>query len=123
MSTLYMRFQVTDIYRLKLRDDLQGVEGDEVLRRRVEGFVNLMRPSGILVSTFPIVLLCLSVKRETRHKDQIEVHSVNLGVSAPHLSNARSRPVAGPDSLERVSLRLAHPSHYICRLTSRIERV
>jgi len=73
--------QVTEVYRSKLRDDLQGVEGDEVLRRRVESFVNLMRPSGIL--------------------DQIEVHSVNLGVSAPRLSNARSRPVAGPDPLER----------------------
>lgn len=45
-------YQATDVYRSKLRDGLQGVEGDEVLHRRVEDFVNLMRPSGVLVSTF-----------------------------------------------------------------------
>ncbi|KAI0001852.1 hypothetical protein BJV77DRAFT_19855 [Russula vinacea] len=67
--------QVADVYRFKLRDDLQGVEGDEVLRRRVENFVNLMRPSGVL--------------------DRIQIHSINLGVTAPHISNARSRLVAG----------------------------
>ena len=50
MSTVHLRNQVADVYRSKLRDDLQGVEGDEVLRRRVEEFVNIMRPSGILVS-------------------------------------------------------------------------
>ena len=53
MSTPDLHNQVADVYRFKLRDDLQGVEGDEVLRRRVENFVNLMRPSGVLVSTFP----------------------------------------------------------------------
>lgn len=53
MSTRDLHNQVADVYRFKLRDDLQGVEGDEVLRRRVENFVNLMRPSGVLVSTFP----------------------------------------------------------------------
>jgi maintenance of morphology protein 1 len=51
-TTLHLHNQVADVYRSKLRDDLQGVEGDEVLHRRVEDFVNLMRPSGVLVSTF-----------------------------------------------------------------------
>lgn len=51
MSTRHWDNQVADVYRSKLRDDLQGIEGDEVLRRRVEDFVNLMRPSGVLVST------------------------------------------------------------------------
>jgi len=73
-------YQVADVYRSKLRDDLQSVEGDEVLRRRVEDFVNIMRPPGIL--------------------DRIQVHSVNLGIAAPQISNARSRPVAGLGSLE-----------------------
>lgn len=50
MSTVHLRNQVADVYRSKLRDDIKGVEGDEVLRRRVEDFVNIMRPSGILVS-------------------------------------------------------------------------
>ncbi|KAH9016687.1 hypothetical protein EDB84DRAFT_1615689 [Lactarius hengduanensis] len=63
------------MYRSKLRDDLQGIEGDEIVRQRVEDFVNQMRPSGILV------------------------HSVRLGVSA-QLSNARSIPVAGPGPFE-----------------------
>ncbi len=53
VSTAHLRNQVADVYRSKLRDDLHGVQGDEVLCRRVEDFVNLMRPSGILVSTLP----------------------------------------------------------------------
>lgn len=56
--------QVADVYRSKLRDDLQGVEGDEVLRRRVEDFINLMRPSGILVSIF---LSSFFPRRQTRN--------------------------------------------------------
>jgi hypothetical protein len=52
VSTWDLRNQVADVYRSKLRDDLQGIEGDEVLRHRVENFVNLTRPSGVLVSTF-----------------------------------------------------------------------
>jgi hypothetical protein len=36
------------------------------------------------------------------HKDRIQVHSVNLGAAAPHISNARSRLVASLGSLERV---------------------
>ena len=44
-------FKVASVYRSKLRDDIQGIEGDEIARQRVEDFVNRMRPSGILVST------------------------------------------------------------------------
>jgi len=73
--------QVAGVYRSKMRDDLQGIEGDEIVRQRVEDFVNRMRPSGIL--------------------DRIQVHSVHLGISAPQLSNASSIPVAGPGPLER----------------------
>ena len=52
MPTVHLLYQAADVYRSKLRDDFQGVQGDEVLRRRVEDYVNLMRPSGVLVSTF-----------------------------------------------------------------------
>lgn len=52
VPTMHLLHQAADVYRSKLRDDFQGVQGDEVLRRRVEDFVNLMRPSGVLVSTF-----------------------------------------------------------------------
>lgn len=45
------RIKLASVYRSKLRDDIQGVEGDEIIRQRVEDFVNRMRPSGILVST------------------------------------------------------------------------
>ncbi|KAI0068263.1 hypothetical protein BV25DRAFT_1834508 [Artomyces pyxidatus] len=67
--------QVAETYRLKLRDDLQGPEGDEILRQRIEDFANKVRPAGSLCSL----------------QDLIQVHSVNLGNSAPRLSNARSR--------------------------------
>lgn len=50
ISTLDLCNQVAIFYRSKLRDDPQGVEG---LRRRVEHFVNLKRPSDVMVSTFP----------------------------------------------------------------------
>jgi len=80
--------QAADVYRSKLRDDFQGVQGDEVLRRRVEDFVNLMRPSGVL--------------------DRIQVHSVSLGSSAPHLSNACSIPISSSGSLERCEFDMAY---------------
>jgi hypothetical protein len=52
MSSLDLRNQVADAYRSKLRDVQGDVEGVEVLRRRVEHFVNLARPSDVMVSTF-----------------------------------------------------------------------
>ncbi|KAJ3567361.1 hypothetical protein NP233_g6411 [Leucocoprinus birnbaumii] len=63
--------QVVDIYRLKLRDDLPGLEGDEVARRKIEEFANRIRPPGFL--------------------DDIKIHSIDLGVSAPRLFNARHK--------------------------------
>ncbi|KAF5337107.1 hypothetical protein D9611_003323 [Ephemerocybe angulata] len=63
--------QIVDVYRSKLRDDLPGIEGDEVARQRIEDFANKIRPAGFL--------------------DQIKIHSVDLGVSAPTLFNARIR--------------------------------
>ncbi|OBZ78975.1 Maintenance of mitochondrial morphology protein 1 [Grifola frondosa] len=60
--------QVMQAYRVKLRDDLPGAEGDEVARQRIEDFANKMRPPGFL--------------------DHIKVHSVDLGISAPRLSRA-----------------------------------
>lgn len=41
--------QIVDIYRSKLRDDLSGIEGDEIARQRIEAFANKMRPAGFLV--------------------------------------------------------------------------
>lgn len=63
--------QIVDVYRSKLRDGLPGIEGDEIARRRIENYANKIRPSGFL--------------------DHIEIHSVDLGVSAPELFNARVR--------------------------------
>ncbi|KAJ7293267.1 maintenance of mitochondrial morphology protein 1 [Mycena rebaudengoi] len=61
--------QVVEIYRSKLRDGLPGAEGDEVARKRIEDYANQIRPPGFL--------------------DHINIHSVDLGVSAPRLCNAR----------------------------------
>ncbi|KAJ7900019.1 maintenance of mitochondrial morphology protein 1 [Mycena olivaceomarginata] len=55
--------QIVEIYRSKLRDGLSGVEGDE------EDYANKIRPSGFL--------------------DHINILSVDLGVSAPRIHNAR----------------------------------
>ncbi|ESK98355.1 mitochondrial outer membrane protein mmm1 [Moniliophthora roreri MCA 2997] len=63
--------QVVDVYRSKLRNDMSGIEGDEVARRRVEEYANKIRPVGFL--------------------DPIVVHSVNLGCSAPRLYNGHRR--------------------------------
>ncbi|GLB36305.1 putative component of the ERMES MDM complex, which serves as a molecular tether to connect the endoplasmic reticulum and mitochondria [Lyophyllum shimeji] len=61
--------QVVDVYRSKLRDDLPSAEGDEIARKRIEDYANKIRPAGFL--------------------DHIKIHSVDLGVSAPRLHNAR----------------------------------
>ncbi|TFY80770.1 hypothetical protein EWM64_g3240 [Hericium alpestre] len=63
--------QLVEAYRSKLRNDSVGPEGDEISRRQVEEFVNKMRPAGLF--------------------DTIQVHSVDLGMSAPRLSNARTK--------------------------------
>ncbi|EKM83750.1 hypothetical protein AGABI1DRAFT_51179 [Agaricus bisporus var. burnettii JB137-S8] len=63
--------QVIDVYRQKIRDDLPGIEGDEVARRKIEEYANRIRPPGFL--------------------DYIKIHSVDLGVSAPRLFTARRR--------------------------------
>lgn len=41
--------QILETYRSKLRDDLPGAEGDEVVRRKAEEFANKMRPAALLV--------------------------------------------------------------------------
>ena len=42
-------FQIANVYRSKLRDDQPGSRGDEVARRRLESYVNTIRPMGFLV--------------------------------------------------------------------------
>ncbi|KAH8835213.1 maintenance of mitochondrial morphology protein 1 [Flagelloscypha sp. PMI_526] len=64
--------QVISIYRSRLCDGLSGSEGEEVARIRIENYANKIRPPGFL--------------------DQIKVHSVSLGISAPRVSNARVHP-------------------------------
>ncbi|OAX44771.1 maintenance of mitochondrial morphology protein 1 [Rhizopogon vinicolor AM-OR11-026] len=61
--------QVAEVYRAKLQENLTGYDGTEVARRKIEDHANIMRPRGLL--------------------DHITVHSVDLGISAPKLSNAR----------------------------------
>ncbi|KAH7921795.1 maintenance of mitochondrial morphology protein 1 [Leucogyrophana mollusca] len=71
-STRWFNFlarQVAEVYRAKLKDDLTGINGNEVARKRIESYANSIRPRAFL--------------------DHITVHSVDLGVSAPQLSGAR----------------------------------
>lgn len=62
--------QILTAYRSKLRGDKEGPEGDEIARKRVEEYANSIRPTGFL--------------------DYITVHSIDTGVSAPRLLNART---------------------------------
>ncbi|KDQ63773.1 hypothetical protein JAAARDRAFT_390781 [Jaapia argillacea MUCL 33604] len=66
--------QVVQTYRSKMRDDLPGEEGDEIVRRRIEHFANKMRPTDVL--------------------GPIRIHDVNLGVSAPRVSGVHLIPPA-----------------------------
>ncbi|EJD03976.1 uncharacterized protein FOMMEDRAFT_167266 [Fomitiporia mediterranea MF3/22] len=61
--------QVVETYRSKLRNDLPGPEGDEIARRRIERYANTIRPASFV--------------------DPICILSVDLGSSAPRISNAR----------------------------------
>lgn len=78
-----------ETYRAELRNNQAGPEGDELTRSKVEMRLNSMRPEGFVVSLlFAFVLHRCSQS----HEDPIFVHSVDLGSSAPHLSNARVNP-------------------------------
>jgi len=61
--------QIADVYRAKLQNGLQGLEGNEAARARIEAYANEIRPRGFL--------------------DHITIHAVDLGNSAPRLSNAQ----------------------------------
>ncbi|KAH0838434.1 hypothetical protein J3R83DRAFT_6745 [Lanmaoa asiatica] len=61
--------QVADVYRAKLQNGLQGSEGNELARARIEAYANKIRPRTFL--------------------DHITIHAVDLGNSAPLLSNAQ----------------------------------
>ncbi|KAI6007465.1 maintenance of mitochondrial morphology protein 1, partial [Pisolithus albus] len=61
---------IIDVYRAKLQNGLAGLEGIEVARQRIEAYANTIRPRNFL--------------------DHITVHAVDLGNSAPQLSNAQS---------------------------------
>ncbi|KAI0079606.1 maintenance of mitochondrial morphology protein 1 [Panus rudis PR-1116 ss-1] len=67
--------EVLQAYRTKLRDHTPGPQGDEIVRQRVEAFANSLRPSTFLAP--------------------IHVHSVDLGISAPRLRNARRAATDG----------------------------
>ncbi|CAL1696046.1 unnamed protein product [Somion occarium] len=70
--------QILSTYRMKLCDNVLGLEGEEIARRRVEGFANKLRPAAFV--------------------DPIQVHSVNLGVAAPRLSHPRHQHLDTPSS-------------------------
>ncbi|KAI6136769.1 hypothetical protein F5141DRAFT_1076555 [Pisolithus sp. B1] len=61
--------QVIDVYRAKLQNGLTGLKGIEVARQRIEAYANTIRPRNFL--------------------DHITVHAVDLGNSAPQLSNVQ----------------------------------
>ncbi|KAI0322674.1 hypothetical protein OF83DRAFT_545778 [Amylostereum chailletii] len=66
-------YHAVQAYRSKMRNHLEGADGDEVARKRVEEFANRIRPAMFL--------------------DPVQIHSVDLGMAAPQLSNARARTV------------------------------
>ncbi|KIM48049.1 hypothetical protein M413DRAFT_439752 [Hebeloma cylindrosporum] len=72
--------EIVDVYRSKLKDDVPGIEGDEIARKRIEAYANAIRPAGFV--------------------DHIIIHSVNLGLSAPTLYNARIRQAQQDGSSE-----------------------
>ncbi|KAL5495285.1 MMM1 [Sanghuangporus weigelae] len=61
--------QVVETYRSKLRNDLPGSEGDEIARRRIERYANAIRPASFV--------------------DPIRILTMDLGSSAPKISNPR----------------------------------
>jgi maintenance of morphology protein 1 len=79
--------QIVDVYRSKLRNHLHGLEGDEIARQRIEEFANGVIPPGLLVSLQ--LYTSLWVSSDVDLQDHVKIHSVDLGVSAPRLSNAR----------------------------------
>ena len=38
-----------DVYRSKIRGEVDGIEGDELARARIEAYANSIRPTGFLV--------------------------------------------------------------------------
>jgi len=60
--------EVTYVYRSQFRDGLEGSAGDEIARGRLEDIANKVRPSESI--------------------DHVTIHSIDLGVSAPRVSNA-----------------------------------
>ncbi|KAG1755125.1 maintenance of mitochondrial morphology protein 1 [Suillus paluster] len=81
--------QVVEVYRAKLQDNMTGYDGIEVARRKIEDHANEIRPRGFL--------------------DHITVHSVDLGISAPKLSNARvMNNNAGDPSLPTIEFDMSY---------------
>ncbi len=38
-----------EVYRSKIRGDVDGIEGDEIARTRIEAYANSIRPTGFMV--------------------------------------------------------------------------
>jgi maintenance of morphology protein 1 len=87
--------QVLDAYRSKLRDDLDGPDGDEIVRKRVEELANKMRPISVLVS--PNTPNAHPSHSSHPCQDPIKIHAVDLGASSPRLSNARRATAQGAE--------------------------
>ncbi|KAG6911842.1 hypothetical protein DXG01_000089 [Tephrocybe rancida] len=64
-------------------DDIAGPEGDEIARKRIEDYANKIRPVGFV--------------------DHIKIHSVDLGVAAPCLRNARLNAPGIPKALTEIN--------------------
>lgn len=73
-------------YRCKLRADDNGPDGQKVVMKRVQAFANKVRPQSLLVRCLIVIFV---IRLLTLPQGPINVHSVNLGTSAPRLSNAR----------------------------------
>ncbi|KAF8496677.1 hypothetical protein JB92DRAFT_1049938 [Gautieria morchelliformis] len=79
--------EIVETFRAELRDNQAGPEGDESTRVKIETQLNAMRPEGF---------------------DPILVHSVNLGSSAPILSNAQSRSTHNPPNSQDVGFDMTY---------------
>ncbi|KAG9314502.1 maintenance of mitochondrial morphology protein 1 [Chiua virens] len=80
--------QTADVYRAKLQDELQGSEGNETARARIEEYANKIRPRDFL--------------------DHITIHAVDLGNSAPLLSDAQLVDGADENALTSVRFHVSY---------------
>ena len=100
--------KIVDEYRCKLRATERGLDGDKVALRRVQDLVNRVRPQTLLVSDHHRHRHAPSQISNTI-QGPICVHSIDLGASAPQLSNATITETIG--GIVSASILCSHKPH------------